>query len=214
MTERINITVPSDLLAAIDKAAASQHLTRSGFLRAAALDRLGADEVHEGALAYAPRRDAAPVIDGRILRAWPPSPEVAAALLTAFFAARDDVEVAYLFGSVARGEAHAGSDLDVAVLLADDATGEREWNTHAEVLARVSSVFATNDIDVVILNSAPMALSVDIVQEGIVVAGAHRPLRVRYEAEVLSHSKHAKATAAAHYAALRDRVLGGGPLDE
>lgn len=38
-------------------------------------------------------------------------------LLTRYFADRDDVVAAYLFGSVARGEARAGSDVDVGVLL-------------------------------------------------------------------------------------------------
>lgn len=228
MTERINITVPPELLAAIDEAAASEHLTRSGFLRAAALDRLGAassaragdsapvgvGEVHEDSLAYAAPHHAAHMFGPDMRRAWPPSPDTAAALLTAFFAAREDVEVAYLFGSVARGEAHAGSDLDVAVLLSEGAARDREWDAHAQLLARIGSLFATDDVDVVVLNSTPMALALSIVEEGVVVAGARRPLRARYEADVLAHSTDVKTQAAAQYAAVRDRIYGGRFVDE
>ena len=223
MTERINITVPSALLAAIDEAAAGEHLTRSGFLRAAALDRLGAasgaragdtapvaaGEAREDSVAYAAPHQAAHMFGPDMRRAWPPSPDTAAALLTAFFAAREDVEVAYLFGSVARGEAHAGSDLDVAVLLGEGTVRDREWDVHAQLLSRIGSLFATDDVDVVVLNSAPMAIALSIVEEGVVVAGARRPLRSRYEAAVVAHATDVKTQAAAQFASLRDRIYGG-----
>lgn len=202
MTERINITLPPELLAVIDEAAARQHLTRSGFLRAAALDRLaadgpadvpdpasgGAEMAREEALAYVAPHAVMHTRRADVCRAWPPSPEAATVLLAAFFAARPDVDAAYLFGSVSRGEAHSGSDLDVAVLLADEAVGDREWDTHAEILARLASLFATEDIDLVVLNSAPDALAMAIVESGTVVAGETRPLRVRFETSVLARA--------------------------
>lgn len=228
MTERINITLPPELLALIDETAARQHLTRSGFLRAAALDRLAADGsaddrfdvsggtmvVREDALAYASPPAVVRTFRAGARRPWPPSPEEAAALLTAFFAARTDVEVAYLFGSVAPGEAHAGSDLDVAILLVDGAAGDEEWNSHAEILARIASLFGTDKIDLVILNSAPASLALAIVETGVLVAGADRPLRIRYEAGVLARAGEVAAADEARRAGLLDRILNGRRFDE
>jgi|GEM_PF-1234465 len=75
--------------------------------------------------------------------------------LIAFFADQPDVAAAYLFGSVARGEATPRSDLDVAVLLAPAPSSPQEEWERREALSKALSRIVGRPVDVVILNRAP-----------------------------------------------------------
>ena len=179
VSERINISIPTDLLERIDAAAADEGLTRSGYLRAAARERLvGTGMVRETPAAYAPA--AGPAVDGLTAAR---SARQAAALLRAFFAARQDVVAAYLFGSVAAGTAGPASDLDVAVLLPDHATVAERWETGIELAMRIGVVFGTNEVDVVVLNDAPESLGRAVIFTGLLVAGEHSARRTTFEAD-------------------------------
>jgi hypothetical protein len=178
MSERVNISIPTDLLERIDAAAAGEGLTRSGYLRAAARGRLvGTGMVRETPTVYAPA--AGPGVDGFTAAR---SPQQAASLLRAFFAAREDVVAAYLFGSVAAGTAGPTSDLDVAVLLPDHLTAAERWETGIELATRIGVVFGTNEVDVVVLNDAPESLGRTVVLTGLLVAGQHSARRATFEA--------------------------------
>ncbi len=90
----------------------------------------------------------------------------------------EPVLVAYLFGSRARGTARAGSDVDVAVRLADadDRLGVQLRLTR--LLAHRSGV---PDLDLVVLDGAPLPLRGRVVQEGRVLYSADEPARIEYE---------------------------------
>jgi uncharacterized protein len=100
--------------------------------------------------------------------------------LRAFFAAHPhDLDAAYLFGSVARGTARAGSDVDVAVLprvarhgtldtLPLDLEGELE-----RLLGRT--------VQVVGLHSAPPDLVHRVLLDGVLVHEGHRSRRIAFE---------------------------------
>ncbi|MDP2181161.1 MAG: nucleotidyltransferase domain-containing protein [Actinomycetota bacterium] len=217
MTQRINITLPSDLLAAIDEAAAGEHLTRSGFLRAAALERVagqtGAGVVREAPAVYAAPGPRAIGFDDREPRTWPPSPDTAAALLSVFFAARDDVEVAYLFGSVARGDARPASDVDVAVLLSESLTAEERWNVRLDLIGRLSLVFRTDAIELILPDEVALELALAVIEEGLVVAGAHRASRLGFERSVRERAERERPSAEARRRAVRERILSGDFFD-
>ncbi len=101
--------------------------------------------------------------------------------LTSYFAQRNDVLAAYLFGSVARGEDHAASDVDVGVLL-------RAGKPAAIVDFDV--VFAMQDeleerlgchVDVVVMNGAPLDLLHRILRDGARLLDREPLLRMEFE---------------------------------
>ena len=90
------------------------------------------------------------------------------------------VAAVYLFGSVARGEARAGSDLDVAVLL--EPAPERgtyeslRLDLRAELEAEIGQ-----EIDFVVLNHAPPDLTHRVLRDGVLVIEPNPSARVRFE---------------------------------
>jgi len=89
--------------------------------------------------------------------------------LSRYFASIEDVILAYLFGSHARGRAWAESDVDVAVLLAGRPDDDHCLDTRMEVIGRLMDLLRTDDVDVVILNQAPPALRYAVLRDGILL---------------------------------------------
>jgi predicted nucleotidyltransferase len=89
---------------------------------------------------------------------------VRAAMLSAV-ASEPGLAAAYLYGSVARGAAGPMSDVDVALLIADD--------DPEGVVARVTDDLArrlhTSRIDVVSLSAAPIPLRYHVLRDGMLV---------------------------------------------
>lgn len=87
--------------------------------------------------------------------------------LTALLERRAEVLDAYLFGSVARGDEHAGSDVDIAVYI-DEARAEGgAWGYCADLTTDLMGALNTNDVDVVVLNQAPPLLYHRVLRDGI-----------------------------------------------
>lgn len=74
------------------------------------------------------------------------------------------VAFAYLFGSAARGDASAGSDVDIALWLADG-TEAREW-AYRSLLPELMAAGRTNAVDLTILNDAAPALRFAVQKSG------------------------------------------------
>lgn len=74
------------------------------------------------------------------------------------------VQEAYLFGSSARGEATAHSDVDVAVHLRDADLGSFDV---ADVTAELIAALGTNAVDLVVLNRATPLLYHRVLRDGI-----------------------------------------------
>lgn len=85
---------------------------------------------------------------------------------------RAEVLEAYLFGSRGRGDARAGSDIDVAVYINQDLAekalvGRGHWGYQAALISDLMLVLETNDIDVVVLNDAPPLLYHRVLRDGV-----------------------------------------------
>jgi predicted nucleotidyltransferase len=74
---------------------------------------------------------------------------------------------AYVFGSVARGQAAAHSDLDVAVFVSESAlTRPGGFGYDAELATDLMAALGTNDVDVVVLNRASPVLYHRVLRDG------------------------------------------------
>jgi hypothetical protein len=92
------------------------------------------------------------------------------------------VQFAYLFGSHARGEARADSDVDVAVHFTADVDPERYLalsTSLSGLLAHRASVGPINGI--VVLNEAPLRLAGRILRDRVIIYRSDEPARVAYE---------------------------------
>lgn len=110
----------------------------------------------------------------------PPSDEIADAVRERL-AREDDVVAAYLFGSQARGTAGALSDVDVGVLLEDEPDERREL----ELRAALAEAAGSSEVDVVVLNRAPVALAYRVLAGGRLLLSRDERHRVAHWARTV-----------------------------
>jgi len=88
------------------------------------------------------------------------------------------VRFAYLFGSLAKREPSYLSDVDIAVYLSEDADFLEK---KMEILGKLIELLETDEIDLVILNSAPLTLRMSILETKEVIVDNAPYLRHTYE---------------------------------
>ena len=84
-------------------------------------------------------------------------------LLKDYFAGRDDVVMAFVFGSYASGREVSESDFDIAVYFRP---GMGEIRKEDEIWSDVSGI-VKKEVDLVCLNNAPASLVSDVIKSGI-----------------------------------------------
>lgn len=89
-----------------------------------------------------------------------------------------DVVFAYLFGSCASGGPGPLSDVDVAVYLEE---GAELWSRRIEIAGALAHHLGTDEVDVVVLNSAPIALAGRVLSQRRVMLDRRPFVRHRYE---------------------------------
>ena len=80
-------------------------------------------------------------------------------------AADERVAAVWLFGSRARNEADALSDVDLAVLTRAGLDASAAWNAQLEWTTRAAEVLGTDEVAVQLLNCLPVALRHAIVKD-------------------------------------------------
>ena len=108
-----------------------------------------------------------------------------ALLLPVFERYADSVVFAYLFGSAAKEEVTALSDIDIAVYLS---YGTREFysDTKLSLYADLCRALRSNDVDLVILNTSKNIVLLDeIVRNAVVLYDRDSDLREDFEVKVL-----------------------------
>jgi uncharacterized protein len=90
-----------------------------------------------------------------------------------------DVLAVYLYGSRARGTAKAGSDLDLALLLA--APPPSTLRSVAREIEDVVERALRTPVEAVVLNRAPADLVHRVLRDGILVLDRDRAARLRFE---------------------------------
>ena len=81
-------------------------------------------------------------------------------ILKQYFKKHPEIEVAYIFGSVAQGKENPLSDIDIAIIINPQQINEKmyRYGYKAEVLSDLIKLLKTNNVDLVILNEADIVL--------------------------------------------------------
>jgi predicted nucleotidyltransferase len=103
--------------------------------------------------------------------------------LETILASCGDVIFAYLFGSVAEGRRSPLSDVDLGVYLRDEGNDLEE--ARLKLLARVTGHLGTEEVDLVLLNRAPIALLGRLLQSRRVLLDNAPFLRHRFESRAI-----------------------------
>jgi predicted nucleotidyltransferase len=101
-------------------------------------------------------------------------------------AARPDVIVAYLFGSAARGEFRASSDVDVAILVEEPPLSPPKRLTLASMGSGLQADLQEavgRSVDLVTLNHASPDLIHRVLRDGVLLSERDRSARIRFEVE-------------------------------
>lgn len=153
---RIHALVDGHSLGAVQRAL--RDLERIGVITTETIGRAGAHRVNEGHEAIAPLRMLASPIEmlTRVLGNTAP-----------------DVDAVILFGSVARGEAHTGSDIDLLVVAPE------QWDGRADLQQQIHERLG-NDCDVLHLTREDFArppeerepIVAEVLRDGLALVGA------------------------------------------
>ncbi len=91
-----------------------------------------------------------------------------------------EVVFAYLFGGLASGRLTPLSDIDIAVYLKDP-----ESVDYLELYSQVSEVLGTDEVDLVVLNRAPVSLAGRVLMQRKVLVDREPFLRHAYESLII-----------------------------
>ncbi|MBM4053498.1 MAG: nucleotidyltransferase domain-containing protein [Planctomycetes bacterium] len=89
---------------------------------------------------------------------------------------------AYLFGSLAQRKQTPLSDVDIAVYLSDTSSLPED---KLEIVGHFINILETDEIDLVILNTAPLPLAARIIENKIILADKQPFLRHNFESLTL-----------------------------
>jgi predicted nucleotidyltransferase len=112
-----------------------------------------------------------------------------------FLRSRKDVLFSYLFGSAASGKIHPMSDLDIAVYLEGDPSSE----ARLELLGSLIDAVKMDEIDLVVLNTAPLPLKARIIRSRRVLSDRAPFVRHAFESATMR--------AYLDFSKLEDRIL-------
>jgi len=106
--------------------------------------------------------------------------------LATHFADSREVMALYLFGSYARGEADQLSDVDIALLLRPNLPRETMWRLGLRLNAEVCNILGTEDVDVIVLNTAPLEAQFEIIRTGKLLHSSDENIRTEYEVQMMN----------------------------
>ncbi|WP_410509561.1 nucleotidyltransferase domain-containing protein [Methanosarcina hadiensis] len=112
-------------------------------------------------------------------------PEQLEEKLSEFFSKENSVILAYLFGSIARGEANCLSDIDIAVLFDKNLTKKEAFDLQLRLMVDLGDLLKTNNVNFVVLNESPLLLTFNIIRDGVILKSEERE-RVHFETRIMS----------------------------
>lgn len=121
-----------------------------------------------------------------ILTSSIPKKEHLLPILREFFRAEDDVELAYLFGSVAEGKAGELSDIDIGVYLGGTMTKAERGSRRIELIFGLTALLGSDSVDLLVLNDTPPVLSFEIIRPNVLIFERDSNLKVDVEQRIMS----------------------------
>lgn len=95
-----------------------------------------------------------------------------------YLRSRTDILFAYLFGGLARGKPLPLSDVDIAVYFRETVNSTEK---KLEILGTLTDLLETDEIDLVILNEAPLTLRMKVLENKRIIVENDPFLRHEYE---------------------------------
>jgi uncharacterized protein len=95
--------------------------------------------------------------------------------------AENEVDLTYLFGSHARGEAGPLSDIDIAVLFNPAVAHGQYSDRQARLISDLMLICKSSEIDVVVLNEAPPLLKFLVINDGRLIFSTGELVRIAFE---------------------------------
>ncbi|MGC8877666.1 MAG: type VII toxin-antitoxin system MntA family adenylyltransferase antitoxin [Anaerolineae bacterium] len=129
--------------------------------------------------------------------------------LKRYFASLDDVVLAYLFGSHARGQAGPLSDVDFAVLLAGRPNEDHCFDMRLELIGGLMGLLHTNEVDVLILNQASPALRYAVLRDGILIFCRDAQARIEFRVRTINEYLDLKPMLKRHGDAILEKARKG-----
>jgi predicted nucleotidyltransferase len=91
-----------------------------------------------------------------------------------------DVIALFSFGSLASGDMKPLSDLDFGILVTPGLDREKRFEKHLDLIGVFNRVFESDEIDLVLMNDAPMRFSYHIIKSGKLMLCADREILVEF----------------------------------
>lgn len=107
--------------------------------------------------------------------------------LHAFFSGNKSVELAYLFGSSAEGGRGKLCDIDIGVYLSDEAPKKERIRIKLELIAGLTSLFKSNNLDLVIMNDATPVINFEIIRPNRPIFVREEDFKIDVEQRIMSH---------------------------
>ena len=99
-----------------------------------------------------------------------------------YFNQRNDVLFAYLFGSYAGNRATSLSDIDIAVYLVNEVYDSTQ---KMDLVHSLSMVLNEDGLDLVILNQAPVTLTINVLKKHIMIIDKNPLIRHQFESLIM-----------------------------
>jgi predicted nucleotidyltransferase len=122
---------------------------------------------------------------------------------------REEVLVAFLIGSQARGSAGPLSDIDVAVLHSPGLSPKAAFALRLELARAAGAALGTAEVDIVVVNGASPLLRHRVAQDGRLLLDRDPVARVRFRADALRDYLDTEPMRTALAAGLRHRLEEG-----
>ena len=139
---------------------------------------------------------------GKILPGATVSPDEILSRLRSFFETREEILLAYLFGSLARGESGPTSDIDIAVLLRREIPVESLSDVYQTLYVGIYEALGTERFDLILLNGASLTLKFEIISQGKLIYARNDLILNDFEMNVLRQYQDT-----AYFRAVQDRYL-------
>jgi len=105
--------------------------------------------------------------------------------LIEYFRNKDNIVLAYLFGSTIRGNTGRLSDVDIAILVNEKSFEKKHLDIELETLSEITLLIKKDKIDLILLNEAPLLLAYNVIKHGVILKSIEIE-RVKFETKIIS----------------------------